>query len=281
MTGGGYRLILGPENDRLIYRLLHDVATDEAIAFVTSWIKPIDTVNPALASLREYVARPLSPFRFGVAELPPGYSPAQFGPALAQAIRPIDSLLKFQLTIVDESEVRAGSVASMVLAGLPNRDVPDRSRTGRRHAVRTPQQVWTSRVHALRRHFPVTLERASRSQVLQSARVSLESEGIRRWQADQAVCNAVLSRALTGRPHYYGLSQRRVDKLVGESLDSRFETADGTPLPSIPVDELREQVLADSRELLTSRGRHPRIVHLQDAIQLLAQAGLLEASDVA
>ena len=81
----------------------------------------------------------------------------------------------------------------------------------------------------------------------------LLSEGFAAWQILQAACNIVVSMRMCNKPLFEGLEEKSAAADILEFLLNGFETPnDDFPQDIFSDEALREQIVADSNELLRS-----------------------------
>lgn len=248
---GGYLLALSPEHSRLARRCLGFDRTHRVILMMMTWCKPIDSVSPILRTLREYSRRPVAPFLVGGAvHGGPTLTPESSDPALVPGT---DALLKFEVTFVDERDVKPGTVASVAVQMASS---SSRQRSTKKASLPSPEEIAKERAKMLRTHFPVTLERLRLRPDFSALEQELAADGVASWQIEQAICNLVLARAMKLGNHYSGLSSDKWQVGIVRALGERYETADGeNRSPFFGAEELRIQVLLDVNALLQFLGR--------------------------
>lgn len=272
-TGDGYLLALSPEPDRLERRCLGFDRTHQVITSAITWCKPIDTVSPGLLQLRDYSRAFPAPLLFGCAVLPYAIPGAPVDPSSLQFLDG-ESILKFDMTFVEEAAVLEGTTAWVAL------QTTQKNRSNKTPAAPPfiPERVWQRRTAALRTHFPVTIERFRKSETLQALAKEVAQKGARDWQIEQALCNLVLSQELCGKPHFAGVSADSLEATVIRSLQDRYEKANGAVIAAPSLEEMIAQIVADTEVVLRSSGRPRRIVDLESASAAVSEIeGLPEA----
>lgn len=275
---GGYLFAISPELSRLERRCLGFDCTYQVLAAHLMWVKEINTVHPLLRRFREYCSAPIAPFWFGggsyrglEASLPTST------PSDIENIQGLQPLLKFEVTLVDEDQVKPNSTGWMALRTSEAQSQQHAPSSQTRPPRPSPNNVMSLRTKTLCHHFPVTLERIRRNPSIPLLVRQLVSDGVRLWQIEQALCNLVLSTEMLGRVHFTGLSARKAGSSIVEALKGRYEEADGGDIPSFATDEVRTQVLADGNALLRLLGKKARknLVGTQAALQ---SASVLDAA---
>lgn len=272
VNSGGYRVVISPEPRRALIRLRGYDRGHRRLSLTGSYIKQFDTTSPALLELKRYIAGFPSPVLIDGAWL----STLAPSPAVVD-IRPIDGvspLLKFELTIIDEAAVSPDSRSAVALAfdRESSNPTPKPQRASRLPRL---EDVADSRAHALRTHFPMTLERLRQCDWLSGEAQNLMERGIEPWQIEQAACNLVLSQELTGQPHYGGFAPRLFEDRLFEAVSSRYEKADGGSITPQDAPTLGTQILADGAQLLRAAGRKGRVTDLASLQRILAKHDLL------
>jgi len=249
---GGFVLAISPEYSRLERRCLGFDRTHRAMAVAATWFKPIDSVHPLLRRFTEQCSAPTAPFVFdGVTYVGPRGMLTPSSPPDVRAIPGLDSLLKFEVTFIDEDDVTPNTTGWLALkAG--SRQIP-KSPAG--PPTREPEDVAKQRVKALANHFPVTLERIRRGPYVLRLPQQLAANGVRRWQVEQALCNLVLSTEMGRGAHYAGLSSRTAESSIMQAIRSRYELADGGDIPTFAIEDVHTQVVADGNVLLRYLGK--------------------------
>jgi hypothetical protein len=162
-------------------------------------------------------------------------------------------LLKFRIRFVDEGSEEDKHWQELALMGGGRGLQKER----RPLYIPSPEQLMKTRIDRLRVLFPVTLWRGENTDLLRSASAAARDLGLRQWQIEQALCNAVVSRDITqGRPHFAGLKKKGWPDPLLRRLRERFEVADGKTeiVPPITSDELLHQSILDSEYLLKGLG---------------------------
>ena len=247
---GGFLLGISPEYERLARRCVgFDRTAVPPLAFTPIWCKAIKTAHRHLMQLRSYTQRPIAPFLFGGATLSGLLIHSDPDVPQVAAVPGLTSILKFDISFADESDVEPGGMGEMLLKTVSptNRSSETRSspQTGR-----TIIDIGIERARVLRTHFPVTLERLHRSGRLQYLRtaVALDAD-VGLWQLEQAYCNLVLSAGSGWGIHYRRLRPRNRDKIL-TAIGERYEIADGRLLDEFTCDQVCMQLMADGRALL-------------------------------
>src|SRR5260370_16961447 len=220
---GGYILALSPERSRLERRCLGFDRTHRVILMMMTWCKPIDTINPFLRKLREYVAAPVASFILGGAvHAGPALTADSSNPALLPASG-ADAMLKFEITIVDEADVKPDTVPwiAMQMASPTSRH-----RSKKKAELPSPSEIAKHRSKMLRTHFPVTLERLRRSPDVPALVQGLAADGIAAWQIAQTLCNLIVARSMSLGRHYTGLSSDKEQGAILRALTSLYAVAD-------------------------------------------------------
>jgi hypothetical protein len=259
---GGYVLGVSAESSRLERRCSEFDRTHRPLVFTPMWFKTMDSVNPFLLDFRKYCAAPIAPFILdGVTYDPRDRLSASSVPDV-HPIPGLAPLLKFEVAFVDEDDVAPNTIGWIAL----KIGSPALPKAPKGPPQPKPEEVSQQRAETLRCHFPVTLERLRRIVGTRQLMLQLESEGVRAWQIEQALCNLVLSADMGHAPHYSGLSARKVQSLINDALRSRYEFADGSDLSAFSVNEIRTQAIADGNALL----RHFRDKAVSDMTALQA-----------
>ena len=248
---GGFLLGISPEYGRLARRCVgFDRTTVSPIALLPAWCKPIETAHRFLTQLRSYAEKPIAPFLFGGATLSGLLIHSDPDVPQVAAVPGLTSILKFEVTFADESDIKPGGMGEWLLktASLANESSETRSSPP---TSRTIVDIGTERVRVLRTHFPVTLERLHRSGRLQYLRTVVAPDtDVGLWQLEQAYCNLVLSAGSGWDIHYRRLRPRDARRRILHAIGERFEIADSQPLDEFTDDQVCMQLVADGRALL-------------------------------
>ena len=267
LNNGGYVLGISPEYSRLRRRCLDSDRAHRVLVCNGTWFKRMDSLHPALRELREYSSQSIAPFSFsGATYFGPRNALTRFSPPEILPLTGIDSLLKFEVTFVDEDNVvphtiewvgaKLQSPQSLSAAKPPRLDVDD---------------IAKQRRNVIACHFPVTVERIRRrGDVLILMRHFIATD-VRPWQIEQALCNLVIGSETGQGRHFAGLSSRKVIKHVALALHSRCELADGRTLSTFTVDEVRTQIVADGNALLRyfDKKKRPNLAAVQAGLSSL------------
>lgn len=148
-----------------------------------------------------------------------------------------------------------------------------------------PREIAKRRRSQLSRFFPVTLERLSFNSSFGQTLEGLTREGFKKWQVVQAGCNLALKSYATElfSPGDEGEGEPPEELNRADILDYLLEHTEEAmetfpPINEMTVSALREQIAADSRDLLSyvAGSKAPDSL-LEDPQAELARRGLLEA----
>ena len=278
---GGYLLGLSPDSQRLKQRCLGFDRVSKPILTSITWIKTLDTTSPGVRELQNYCKRLVSPFFLEAAYykgLTVGSTPDL---SLLEQIAGIDKILKFTATFVDEDHVQENSQAWLVLN--IHRSKIEKSKLAKLKKKLIGKDLANShtvRMEGIKEHFSVTLERIKSHKDLTAIKNRLETQGIRSWQIDQAICNLLLSIEITkGKLYFESISEQKLDEVVCSALRNRFEIADGNleHLKMLTDDIVITQVILDSITLLRRTGIQPNKKDLASLLEQLNNKGLLNS----
>ena len=161
-TAGGYLLVISPEFERLMQRCLGFDRTESSFAFSLHWCMPINTTHHQLEQLRSYCEQPMAPFLFsGVARSRILTYPDPDVPQVSE-IPGLKPLLKFEISFVDEADVRPDSIQGRLLK-MESSTPAAVDEPGPPPAKRSVSSIGTERARMLATHFPVTLAGRGRS----------------------------------------------------------------------------------------------------------------------
>ena len=247
---GGFLLGISPEYGRLARRCVgFDRTTVSPLAFAPVWCHSIKTAHRNLIQLRSYAQKPIAPFLFGGVTLSGLLTHSDPDAPEVAAVPGLSSVLKFEITFADETDVEPGEMGEVLLrtASPAHRSSETRSSPPTR---RTIVDIGTERARVLRTHFPVTLERLHRSGRLQYLRTIAPDADVGLWQLEQAYCNLVLSTGSGWGIHYRRLRPPNARAKILDAIGERYEIADGQPPDEFTSDQVCQQLLADGRALL-------------------------------
>jgi hypothetical protein len=266
---GSYVVMLSPEATRLERRCLGYDRTSTTLITSTTWCKPIDSVSPHLLQMKEYLSGTMSPFFFnGVLASGPISTFSRPNITILPEIQP---LLKFEATVINESSVIPGSMASVAVKSGKSPKAPSE------FDPRSLDRIGSSRLTMLRDHFPVTLERLRNSEHFLSISRALLSEGFSAWQVEQAYCNRIFEADNTGA---VDRSLTGTKESALKALQQRYELADEKPILAIGVNEIRAQIILDSIALLKHLHIKRSANESSEIVSLLRDAGVLDAPSV-
>ena len=276
---GGYVLAISVEHSRLQRRCLGFDRAHRALLVGPIWIKPIRSINPVLKSFREHCSASISPFFLTAATyIGPASVLSPSVPPELSPIRGLQPLLKFEVTFIDEADVRLGSTAWAALKTVkawPQKWPRD---PGKKPKPR-PDEIATQRIKTLAHHFPVTLERIRRSSSVPLLMLGLAECGVMPWQIEQALCNLVLSAEMGRGAYFAGLSARKAKDAIIQAISSRYELADGGDIPTFTIEDVSKQVVADGNALLRYL-KKKRCTDLAGVRAALQSASVLQAATV-
>lgn len=137
----------------------------------------------------------------------------------------------------------------------------------------SPAAVFERREQALRRYFPVTLERLQTTPSVLAIRQTLAATGLQGWQLDQAMCTLSLDDRFT-------MNKAGQEALCTRSPADVLRALEDDPehirvaLPPVTAAHLRDQVLGDA--LALARAIDPQRAHRRRTVQtFLAERGYL------
>ncbi|WP_437634661.1 hypothetical protein [Sorangium sp. So ce854] len=278
LESGGYKIGICPEITRLLERTMRFDTTYEPMAMVPTWIKQLDSAGPQTLKFKDYKKRLISPFLLGAAWY--DANPATLQRGDPPRITPIGgTLLKFEASIVDENYILKGSQEELVMriGADPASPIKSHPKQPPKPPKPSPLKVRADRATYLRRNFPVTLARIERSERMKALKEQVLSQGVDEWQFEQAVCNLVMSRELTGGlDHFEGVSAGSFKDKVAEALAARYEVADDKDtFASYTTEAIMEQVYLDARFLLREFGDDARAGTLTELMQRMKKLKLL------
>ena len=248
---GGFLLGISPEYGRLARRCVgFDRTAISPLAFAPVWCHSIMTAHSHLAQLRSYAQKPIAPFLFGGATLSGLLTHADPDTPDVAPVPGLSSILKFEITFTDETDVKPGGIGQVLLRTASHSHRPSEIRSSS-PMRRTIRDIGTERARVLRTHFPVSLDRMHRSGRLHHLRTTVAPDvDVGLWQLEQAYCNLVLSTGSGWGIHYCGLRPQKARDRILKAIAERYEIADGQSPAEFTSDQIRIQLAADGRELL-------------------------------
>jgi len=227
-----HRLLLGPEDERLMYRCIGFDRLQEPTLMMVTHIKRLDTTGDALLQFRDYSRSWYSPYEFNLAVVGPT------GPSLLG-----EGILKFEAFFHTEEDLAPDAPERYMLGlakGKPS--YPNIEHDARDRNI----------LSVLATRFPVTIARAKR----EGSPVdwnTYKAHGIAPIRVEQAIANLVISHQLCGQPHFAGIEKSQLNVEVVRAVARRFEEADGKPLPPTVIPEnITQQVVLDTKASLSS-----------------------------
>lgn len=212
---GGYLVGIQPNVDRMMIRMAKDSALVEILFSGATWIKTIDTTNPALLEWKEYLKSKIAPIKVG-------FATAKFVGGVPQfdTIEPLEdapSFVKFGLTVQTEDE-NPDHWFFDIVRDTKQKSGPSGPRKG------TPKDVAAKRVNVINSAFPVTRTRIHRHGLTEKIE-ALTSTPISKSQVEQAAINILLSREWTdSQDHYVGVAN--LDEEWWQRVGRRVEIAE-------------------------------------------------------
>lgn len=276
-TSNGYTVIIGPNSEKLVDRVFRYDAILEPLAFQASWVKPIDTLSDPLKEIRAFLENGIRPFILSAATYSGLTTPGAAMLDLVRPVRGIRNLLKFTIRFVDEGSERDKDwqrIARLSKSRKASSKPP--TKTSR---LPDPKEIFASRANRLKALFPVTLWRAEIRDDIRPIIEGAERLGLRRWQAQQALCNALLSREIGRRePHFMGIPESDWPDCLIDRLRKRYEIANGDSgaVGPIMVQEILRQALLDVGYLLNNYDVRTMPTELVSAQNALKKLGLLD-----
>lgn len=248
---GGFLLGISPEPGRLARRCMgFDRTTVSPLTYAHVWCHSIRTVHRHLSQLRSYAQKPIAPFLFGGVTLAGLLTHSDPDAPEVAAVPGLTSILKFQITFADETDVEPGGTAEMLLR-IASPDHQSAESGSSLQTRRTIVDIGSERARVLRTHFPITLERLHRSGRLQHLRTTVAPDAdVGLWQFEQAYCNLALSTGSGWGIHYRRLRSENGRDEILHAIGERYEIADGHPFHDFTDDQVRMQLVADGRALL-------------------------------
>jgi hypothetical protein len=256
---GSYRMWIGPEFHRFLYRTIPQADLFDAMGLGLTWVKHIDSTNKMVHDLKRYCDSGLSPVLISAATGDPT------NPTSLQ-LKPVPEwkgVLKFGLQIIDQAE-----------APEDPRFAPMNERTPRAgdHLPKKPQpapkDLCQRRIKALDTAFPVSRERVRRSSLVHDVRRLAGFGRVTETQVVQGAINLMISGELVVGDKHYSQVAGDFHKTIWDAIATRVEVADGASQPADQIPLLvARQVELDVRTALKSmkaRGLHEPFPRLQE-----------------
>jgi hypothetical protein len=241
---GSYRMWLGPETRRLLFRCIPQADLVDPLIFNVSWIKQFDSTNPYLFQLREYLKGNITPVSVSAATVPKAWT--SLAPTDISGIEGLPKLIKFNLEIIAEQDSPDD---------LRFKPLITRPRGPQGDGLPKPNEYADGRKRTFDVAFPVLRERVRRANLLSQVHSIEGFDDVKEDQVIQAAINLVLSDELApGDQHYKSLKDARADK-IWELVTSRREWADEkNGVPELESEAIARQIELDVRYVLTRRG---------------------------
>ena len=238
---GSYRLAMGPDILRRMYKTTHYHQLLSPLFFGVTWIKTVDSTNPILREWANRSKSHFTPIRIdavtstGGARIPT--------PDAIQPISGLPQVIKFGLRVLHERDHPDHWLIRFTDGKKPKSAPPEA----------TPITIALSRKKVISVAFPVSRNRILRAGLVTSVRALSGIGSATEAQIVQAAINLLLSRELCGgRLHYEGLSE--LDRVVWPHIVNRLERADGETLPALLPEDVGNQLKLDVAKLLSARG---------------------------
>lgn len=239
---GTYKIWLGPEGRRLLFRCMPKNDLFEPLILNLSWVKGLDTTNPFLFQLRDYLTGKITPVAITAATI--SGPPESLDPTKLRDLAGLPKLIKFGLQIILEKD-QPEDIRFKPLKTAPSGPGPQ--------TISEAHAVTRDRVFDVT--FPVLRERVRRSGLVEIIRGRPNMKDVYEAQVVQAVVNLVVSQELVpGDLHYQNLEGDREQCIWGH-IQTRTDLADGNdPVPDLNIDAIARQIELDVRYVLTRRG---------------------------
>jgi hypothetical protein len=277
----GYILSICREHTRGTRDLLGSDRASSPIFLEVIYNKRFDTRDVVLDKFREYKTKNLiSPFLLGAATVNASAT-ATVSMEQVEPLLGVEPILKFEAAFVDEESVEPGSTWHSIIVSSRH----DRS-SGRRKTrsglpsppkpSQHPQEHFRYRARFLNRHFPVTIERI-RTGRYPDIMTTFRENGVKDWQAEQAVANLLLSaRICNGRRFYGDIREEDLAREISQAIQQYEERSDTVEALQFSMDDIVRQVQLDSVALLGAEGyRFSGSSGLDESQKRLARLGLL------
>jgi hypothetical protein len=240
-TKGGYRVCVYPEYtllvDRCVPKYLQPEVSQSIVASI-SFPLTVDKISPHYLFFKAEAKD--KPFIFCGA--------SRTGKLFLES-----AIVKQKVNFFNESEIPEHAPES-AYSRLNSAENKESIRDKKELPKEAPEVVYKRRLDKLKTFLPITYEKLNYSIKFQSSKAVLLSEGFAAWQILQAACNIVVSMRICGKPHFDGLEEKVAAAEILEFLLNDFETPDDDFYQESFFSEksLREQIVADSNELLRS-----------------------------
>jgi hypothetical protein len=238
-TDGTYEMLIAPEADRTMFRLVRQADLYHPLMVHAWWIKPFDSTHQMLRDLKQYTDSALHPVSVWA-----GMAPKNRDPADIQPIEGLPRLIKFDLQIIDEESV----------IGDPRFFLRNKGRKrprGLPSPKLTPEDLCLGRKKILDVAFPVSRERIRRSGLHQRVRRLPMFETVSETQVVQAGINLVLSKELVRGDRHYARVGADLPTEIWRHVEQRLEMADSEGLASDDASVVAHQIELDVRYALT------------------------------
>lgn len=244
----GYYIAFGPEHQHAMWRTVGIDKFVNPVFFGMTYIKTIDTRNVFLDVLAEYSKRPFAPIMLFGGHYT-GTNPQSVSPNPAD-IRPIDGcpdLLLYNLPVYRAKEDVPKFSGLNIVASKPDKQEIENSCLEYEQRMTSPEEASRNQERGLASLMPVTLHMLRTYPPLQARVAALETQGVARWQIEQAIVNQRLwSQVL---PERRARLQNRNDLYRTVESFTELDTPDWDTLGDDQA-AILDQILRDARLLL-------------------------------
>lgn len=244
---GGYLVVISPDIERAMHRLVPHHRLLNMLTFSVSWVKRLDSTNEFLVSLTEYTKKVLSPVVITAYSMVGNVEPksaAEFTPIVKLPLLVIHNLGIYREADAPEHLLSIGKVATKI--DNQHKRSPKKN---------SPKDINVARLMTIDNAFPVSKERVHRAGLIEKVRCIDGFETVTAPQIEQATINLVLSSELTGGQLFYlGLGED-YKKTIWEHVFGRIElTSMENEIEKMSATSVAKQVELDIKTMLINNG---------------------------
>ena len=257
---GTYKAWVGPEMRRLLFRCIPQADLNDPHVFGMSWVKIMDTTNPSLFDMYDYLASSITPIQISGAIIEAG---KVLAPENLKDLTDLPNLIKFDLKIIKESDIPRDPRFDLKSGNKP----PQEPKT-------KPSRYESARRKVLDFAFPVLRERVRRARTFEAVRQKSLLQEVTEVQVVQAVANLVLSEEICPGDAHFAQVSGDLAKTLWSHLSERQELADGNDnVAELPIDSICHQIELDVRYFLGRQGIPQHTMKFSSLQRMLLRKG--------
>lgn len=272
-SDGSYDLWIGPEFHRNIYRIIPQNDTFDLISMNVSWIKHIDSTNPFLLEIKEYIeSTRLHPILISAAiDTEENIKRGTLNPT---KVSNWDDIIKFGFMIHSEKDKTSDPRIKM-MKNFGTR-TKKKNKSSEPPKIK-PEDICKNRKKTLDAIFPVSRERILRTSIRDDVRRIHGFETVSETQICQAAINILLSNELnSGDVHYSQLNGDYKDTIQDTIMD-RIEVADGSRL-NVTLDPIiiSNQIKLDTWTAIREVNKNIKLISFSKLQKIFRRKGYID-----